>query len=404
MPALDGIRVLDLTQYEAGTSCTQYLAWFGAEVVKVEQPGIGDPGRAVSGSGRDSLYFLSFNHNKQSVAINLADPRGRDLFLRLVPRFDVVTENFTQGTMEKLGIGYDTLREIHPRLIYGTIKGFGSYGPRASYKCFDWVAQAAGGAFSITGEPGSPPVKPGATVADTGSGMHMAMGILAALIQRDREGKGQCVEIAMQETVANYMRMPMSSRERFPGAIERRGSRASGMPATGLYPCAPGGANDYVYLHVVTQRMWDSLTIAIGRPEMQVDDRFTTIAARAVNWDAIQQAVSEWTLQRTKWEAMDLLAQAGVPCSAVFDTEDVLHDPHLQARDMIRTIHHPEAGDWEMLAPPIHMSESDVEMVRAPLLGEHTAEVLERELGLSPAELNALAAANVAGIRAPANH
>jgi formyl-CoA transferase len=402
LAALDGIRVLDLTQYEAGTSCTQYLAWFGAEVVKVEQPGQGDPGRWVSGTSTDSLYFLSFNHNKRSLAINLADPRGRELFLRMLPNFDVVTENFSQGTMEKLGLGYDVLHEVNPRLIFGTIKGFGSYGPRAGYKCFDWVAQAAGGSFSITGEPGGPPVKPGATVADTGSGMHLAMGILAALIQREREGKGQRIEIAMQETVANYMRMPMSSRERFPGPIGRRGSRASGMPATGLYPCSPGGANDYVYIHVVTQRMWDSLTIAIGRPEMQVDDRFTTTMARAFNWDAIQQSVSEWTMQRTKWEAMDLLAEAGVPCSAVFDTEDVLHDPHLRERGMIRTISHPESGDWEMLAPPIHMSESEVEMVRAPLLGEHTTEVLQRELGLSSVEIEGFAASNVVGVRMPA--
>ncbi len=271
MPALDGITVLDLTQYEAGTSCTQYLAWFGADVIKIEQPGSGDPGRSTSGTGVDSLYFMSFNHNKRSVALNLGDPRGRELFLELVKQADVVTENFTLGIMEKLGIGWDVLREVNPRVIYGTIKGFGTSGPRSQYKCFDWVAQAAGGSFSITGEPGGPPVKPGATVADTGSGMHLAMGILAALLQRQVTGRGQMIEIAMQETVANYMRMPMSGRERFPGAIQRRGSGASGMPATGMYPCAPGGPNDYVYIHIVTQRMWDSLTIAIDRPEMQAD-------------------------------------------------------------------------------------------------------------------------------------
>ena len=397
MPALDGVRILDLTQYEAGTSCTQYLAWFGAEVIKVEQPGKGDPGRLTDGEGKDSLYFLSFNHNKQSVALNLADPRGRDLFLQLLPNFDVVTENFTLGTMEKLGLGYDVLSQANPRIIYGTIKGFGTSGPRAEYKCFDWVAQAAGGAFSITGEPDGPPIKPGPTAADTGSGMHLAMGILAALYQRDRTGRGQSVEIAMQETVASYMRMPMSTRERWPGVVTRKGSGASGMPATGLYPCAPGGPNDYVYIHIVTQRMWDCLTIAIDRPEMQADDRFGTLEGRALNRQPIFEAISEWTMRRTKWEAMELLANGGVPCSAVFDSEEVLHDPHLLARNMIRTINHPVRGEWEMLGPPIHLSDSDVEMTPAPLLGQHTGEVLARELGLSPADLDRLAGQGVLG-------
>lgn len=401
MPALDGITVLDLTQYEAGTSCTQYLAWFGADVIKIEQPGSGDPGRSTSGTGVDSLYFMSFNHNKRSVALNLGVPRGRELFLELVKQADVVTENFTLGIMEKLGIGWDVLREVNPRVIYGTIKGFGTSGPRSQYKCFDWVAQAAGGSFSITGEPGGPPVKPGATVADTGSGMHLAMGILAALLQRQVTGRGQMIEIAMQETVANYMRMPMSGRERFPGAIQRRGSGASGMPATGMYPCAPGGPNDYVYIHIVTQRMWDSLTIAIDRPEMQADERFATILSRAENADAIREAVSGWTMQRTKWEAMEQLADGGVPASAVFDTEDVLNDPHLRARDMIQTIHHPTRGDWEMLAPPIHMSDSAVAMTPAPLLGQHTAEVLGERLGLDAAAVGKLAAEGVAGQWAP---
>ena len=400
MPALDGVKVLDLTQYEAGTSCSQYLAWFGAEVIKVEQPGSGDPGRMTEGGGRDSLYFLSFNHNKQSVAIDLASAQGRDIFLKLVPRFDIVTENFSLGTMEKLGLGYDVLSAANPRIIYGTIKGFGTYGPYSSFKCFDWVAQAMGGSFSVTGEADGPPVKPGATFADTGSGMHLAMGILAAYIQRERTGRGQMIEIAMQETVTNFMRMPMSIREHFPGGlVPRRGSRSSGMPATGMYPCAPGGLNDYIYIHIVTERMWDSLLIGIGRLEMSVDERFTTIWARAENWDAIQEAISEWTRQYTKFEAMEHLAACGVPCGAVYDSVDILGDKHLQARGQIRTIHHPVRGDVEMLAPPIHMSDSDVEMVPAPLLGEHTAAVLSLELGLSAGDIEALAAQGVVGVR-----
>jgi formyl-CoA transferase len=402
MPALDGIRVLDLTQYEAGTSCGQYLAWFGAEVIKVEPPGRGDPGRMTEAGERDSLYFLSFNHNKRSVAIDLASTKGHDLFLQLVPSFDVIIENFSLGTMEKLGLGYDVLQAANARIVYGTIKGFGTYGPYSSYKCFDWVAQATGGAFSVTGEADGPPVKPGATVADTGSGMHLTMGILAAIIQRGTTGRGQMIEIAMQETVTNFMRMPMSIRERFPnGPVPRRGSRSSGMPATGLYPCAPGGPNDYIYMHIVTERMWDSLCIGIGKPEMGADERFNSIGARAQNWDLIQELVSEWTEQRSKFEAMEHLAACGVPCGAVYDSIDVLADKHLRARGQIRTVHHPVLGDVEMLAPPIHMSGSDVEMVAAPLLGADTESFLASELRLSPAEMNDLAAQGILGVRSP---
>src|SRR5687767_1502196 len=250
MPALDGLKVLDLTQYEAGTTSTQYLAWFGAEVFKIERPGVGDPGRNVAGGGNDSLYFLSFNNNKKSVAIALDTSEGRDLFLQLVPKVDVVVENFTLGTMEKLGLGYDVLKEVNPAIIYATVKGFGITGPYSQYKCFDMIAQAAGGAFSVTGTPDGPPTRPGATFGDTGSGVHAALGILAAYIQRLKTGKGQVVEIAMQEIIANFMREPMSQREWRANPIMRRGNRT--VVPTDLYPCAGGGPNDYLYIMVVT--------------------------------------------------------------------------------------------------------------------------------------------------------
>lgn len=393
MAALEGLKVLDLTQYEAGTTCTQYLAWLGAEVVKIERPGVGDPGRNVAGKGRDSYYFLSFNNNKKSVAIALDTHEGRDLFLRLVPRFDVVVENFTLGTMEKLGLGYDTLSAINPGIIYATIKGFGTSGPYAHFKCFDMVAQAAGGAFSVTGEPDGPPMRPGATFGDTGSGVHAALGILAAYIQRQRTGRGQVVEIAMQEVIANFMREPMAQREWRASPIQRRGNRT--VVPTDLYPCAPGGPNDYIYIMVVTTRMWDALITAIDRPELGADPRFATVRDRHAHGDELWEIIASWTRQRTKFEAMEHLANAGVPCSAVFDTEDLLANPHLRARNMVRTIQHPTVGEFQLLAPPIHLSDSDVDLQRAPLLGEHTAAVLQAELGLAPADLERLAAAGV---------
>ncbi|MCC6961231.1 MAG: CoA transferase [Dehalococcoidia bacterium] len=388
MPALDGLKILDLTQYEAGTSCTQYLAWFGADVYKVERPGVGDPGRHVAGQQSDSLYFLSFNHNKKSVAIALDTPEGRNLFLQLVPKVDVVVENFTLGTMEKLGLGYDVLKATNPAIIYATIKGFGTTGPHSSFKCFDRIAQSAGGAASVTGTRDGPPTLPGATFGDTGSGVHCALGIAAAYIQRLRTGEGQVVEIAMQEVIATFMREPLSHRQWNPTPEQRRGNRT--IVPTDLYPCKGGGPNDYLYIFIATSRMLDAVFAGIGKPELLDDPRFSTTPARRENGDALFEEIKEWTLQHTKQEAMDILGSIGVPCSAIYDTEDLFADEHLRQRNMIREIPHPAHGNVTMIAPPIHLSASDVEMVRAPLLGEHTAEVLGCELGLAPDELSAL--------------
>ncbi len=393
MPALDGVKVLDLTQYEAGTSCTQYLAWFGADVYKVERPGVGDPGRHVAGRNIDSLYFLTFNHNKKSVAIALDTPEGKELFLKLVPQVDVVVENFSLGTMEKLGLGYDVLNAVNPRIIYATIKGFGTSGPHSQYKCFDMVAQAAGGSFSVTGEPDGPPMRPGATFGDTGSGVHCALGICAAYIQRLQTGRGQIVEIAMQEIIASFMREPMSHRQWDVSPIGRRGNRT--VVPTDLFPCKGGGPNDYIYLFPATSRMLDALMTAIGKPELLLDERFQTTPERRKHGDILYEEVKEWTLQRTKLEAMEYLAERGVPCSAIYDSEDILHDEHLHARNMIRTVQHPVHGGVEMVGPPIHMSDSNVEMIHAPLLGQHTAEVLANELGLGAKELADLEARGV---------
>lgn len=393
MPALDGLKVLDLTQYEAGTSCTQYLAWFGADIYKVERPGVGDPGRHVAGQQSDSLYFLSFNHNKKSVAIALDTPEGRDLFLQLVPKVDVVVENFTLGTMEKLGLGYDVLKAANPAVIYATIKGFGTTGPHSSFKCFDRIAQSAGGAASVTGESGGPPMLPGATFGDTGSGVHCALGITAAYIERLRTGKGQVVEIAMQEVIATFMREPLSHRQWNPTPEARRGNRT--IVPTDMYPCKGGGPNDYLYIFVATSRMLDAVFAGIGKPELLDDPRFATGPDRRANGDALFEEIKEWTLQHTKQEAMDILGAIGVPCSAIYDTDDLFNDEHLNSRNMIRQVEHPAHGSVTMLAPPIHLSHSEVEMVRAPLLGEHTAEVLGKELGLDAAGFESLAAKGV---------
>jgi len=399
MPALERMKILDLTQYEAGTSATQLLAWLGANVVKVEQAGVGDPGRHTERGVGDSLYFLSFNANKRSLALDLRSSEGRDLFLRLLPRFDAVVENFSLGTMEKFGLGYDVLKAHHPGVIYATIKGFGTHGPYAAYKCYDMVAQAFGGAFSLTGESDGPPLRPGPTMADTGTGMLAALGIVAAYVQRLETGVGQQVEISMQEAVANLIRCGLSHRERSPEQpVPRRGNRT--IAPTDLYPCAPGGPNDYIYVMPVTTRMLDALLSTIGRADLCADADLHDPRWRVDHGDQIWETIAEWTRQRTKQEAMEALAGAGVPAGAVLDTSELLADPHLRARHMVVTVQHPERGAWEFIGPPIHLSGSQVAVRPAPLLGEHSRDVLEEELGLSGTELERLVAGRIVGVHA----
>jgi len=400
MPALDGMKILDLTQYEAGTSSTQLLAWLGATVVKIEQPGVGDPGRHTEPGVGDSIYFLSFNSNKRSLAINLKSDEGRALFLDLVERFDIVVENFTLGTMDDMGLGYDVLKARNPRIIYATIKGFGTSGPYSYFKSYDMVAQAAGGAFSVTGTADGPPMRPGALMGDTGSGLTLALGMLAAWVQAQRSGVGGKVEVSMQEAVLNFLRTNLSHRERdATRPIPRRGNRT--VVPTDLYPCAPGGANDYVYIFTATSKMLDAFVTAIGQPELLADERFATPPGRRQNGDALWEIIAQWTRQRTKWEVMETLGEAGVPCSAVYDTLDIFNDKHLRSRGSIMTIEHPERGPWEYPSPPVRLSESKVDVVPAPLLGQHTVEVLKEQLGLDEATIASLIASGVVGVREP---
>ena len=312
MPALDEMRVLDMTQYEAGTSCTQVLAWLGADVVKIERPGLGDPARSFSNGPHGPAYFLNYNSNKRSLALDLQSSEGRDLFLRLVPHFDVFMENYGPGVIERLEIDYDVVREHNPQIIYARTKGFGLSGPYAGYKCFDMIAQAAGGAFSVTGTADGPPTRPGPTIADTGSGLQMALAITAAYVQRQRSGEGQFIELSMQEAVTLFMRTHVASGSDWGRkAAPRNGNRAAAP--TDLYPCQPGGPNDHVYIMVVTDRMLDTLCAAIDRPDLLLDPRFDTEEARHANADALHSEIATWTAARDKHEVMRILGEAGVP-------------------------------------------------------------------------------------------
>ncbi len=386
MPALSGMRILDLTQYESGTACTQSLAFLGADVVKVERPGTGDPGRGVAGQFgfEDSLYFLNWNANKRSVSLALDTDEGRALLLEMVPHYDVFVENFGPGVVEKLDLGYDVIRERRPDIIYGRIKGFGASGPYAHYKCFDMVAQAAAGALSVTGEKDGPPVRPGPTTGDSGTGVQMALALTAAYVQRLRTGEGQLVELSMQEAMTYYMRTAIAMGSDWGRkAAERKGNGFG--PLVNLYACAPFGPNDYVYIMAVTPRMWEAVAASIGRPELLQDPRFETGRLRMENGEALYEILAEWCASRTKTEAMETLAEAGVPASKVFDTMDLVQDRHLLERGFIETVEHEVHGEVRLLGWPARMSASEVPFERSPGLGEHTDEVLQQDLGMGAA-------------------
>lgn len=387
MPALDGMRILDMTQYEAGTSCTQALAWLGADVVKVEPPDGGDPGRGLlMGLWEDSEYFINWNSNKRSVAIDLSKSEGRELLLKMVPHYDVFVENYGPGVIEKLDIGYDVMKKIHPGIIYGRIKGFGLSGPYADYKSYDTVAQAAAGAMSITGDADGPPMRIGLTIGDSGTGVQFALALTAAYVQRLRTGTGQFVEISMQEALTYFMRTSIALGSKWgTRAAPRRGNGSN--PLINLFPCKPFEANDYVYIMAVAPRMWGRLCTAIGRPELEEDARFCDHKARAENYQLLMDEISAWTRERTKQEAMKELSEGGVPASATFDTLDLYTDPHLVGRGFVHKLEHEEQGEVTVLGWPPRLSESEVAVQAAPLLGKHTAEVLREDLGLAEAEV-----------------
>jgi len=389
--ALDGIRVLDLTQYEAGPSCTETLAWLGAEVIKIEPPG-GEPARRALSErpDMDSVFFCLLNANKKGVTLNLKSERGRHMFEELAKTADIVVENLGPGAMERLGLGHDALARINPRIITASVKGFGSEGPYAGYKSFEMIAQAMGGVMSLTGAADGPPTRIEAGLGDTGSGLHAAIGILAAVVQRQTTGVGQRVEVAQQDVVINLTRIHFREHHLGKGPIPRRGNRSPAAVPSNIYRCRPFGPNDYAFIHVANTDMWKLLARAIGQPELADDKGLADREGRMARVEELEALLEGWTEKRTKHEVMETLGAAGVPCGAVLDSAEVFADEHLRGRGMVVDIEHPTRGRMAMLASPIRLSASPTEVIRAPLLGEHNAEVYGALLERSASDLDAL--------------
>ncbi len=400
-PALAGVRVVDLTQFEAGTSCTETLAWLGAEVIKVEEPKRGDQGRAASSErpGVDSFYFLLLNANKRSVTCNLKHPRGRELLCKLIEQSDVFIENFGPGVIERLGFSYDEVSRINPRIIYAQIKGFGSGSPYERFLAFDMIAQAVGGAMSTTGEQDGRPLKPGPTIGDTGTGLHTAIGILGALYQRQFTGHGQRIEVAMQEAVINFCRIAYSSQMMWNKPAPRVGNRGvlgTNAPSE-AYPCKGGGPNDYCYIYTTraSNNHWERLLHVIGREDLLDDPRFADNKDRWANRDAVDDVLKPWVAQRTKREVMETLGNAGIPAGAVFDTDELINDRFLRDRGMFATVEHPVRGEVTMPGWPVKMSDSCVPLAAAPLLGQDNLQIYSELLGCGSEQIEALRAEEV---------
>ncbi|HEV2098969.1 MAG TPA: CoA transferase [Stellaceae bacterium] len=380
--ALEGIRVIDFTHDQAGPSCTQMLAWLGADVIKIERPPHGDRARRLwnmDNPNLDSFFFLLLNSNKRSTVINLRTEEGKEIARRLIKNADIVAENLGPGVMDRLGLGWDAVNKLNPRVVYASVKGFGSYGPYSGFKCFEPVAQATSGAMSVTGEAGGPPLVNGANIGDSGTGMHLTIAILAALVQRHTTGRGQLVEVAMQEAVLNLTRVKYTGTLATGKPLERTGNRSPTGGWSDLLRCAGGGVDDYVYITIPPDNpeMFEAMTEVMERPDLRTDARFATPPARAKNGAALTAEIERWTGTREKRDVMKAFAGRGIVCGAVLNTAEVLADPHLRERETIFDLEHPTRGRFSVIGCPVRLSDSPVAPRRAPLKGEHTEDVLK---------------------------
>ncbi|RSM82061.1 formyl-CoA transferase [Amycolatopsis sp. WAC 01375] len=405
--ALDGVRVLDMTHVQSGPSSTQILAWLGADVIKLETPGRGDitRGQLRDLPGVDSLYFTMLNANKRSITLNMKSEQGKQVFEQLVSSVDVLVENFGPGVVDRFGYPWERLAELNPKLIYASIKGFGP-GRYADFKAYEVIAQAMGGAMSTTGFEDGPPTATGAQIGDSGTGIHLVAAILAALYQRTNTGRGQRVQVAMQDAVLNLCRVKLRDQQRlahgsldeypndiFGDEVPRSGNASGGGQPGWAVKCAPGGANDYIYV-IIQPVGWAPITRLIGKPELAEDPDWSTPEARLSKLDKAFGMIEEWTEKHTKWEVMEALNAHNIPCGPILSTRELAEDATLAELGSVVEVEHPERGAFKTVGCPLKLSDSPVEVERSPLLGEHNAEVFG-ELGYGEDDLDRLRAAGV---------
>ncbi|MEV6287512.1 formyl-CoA transferase [Kribbella sp. NPDC051770] len=404
--ALEGVRVLDMTHVQSGPSCTQLLAWLGADVVKLEAP-TGDITRQQLRDlpDVDSLYFTMLNCNKRSITLNMKSERGKEIFTDLVKNSDVLVENFAPGAIDRMGFTWDRLQLINPALVYASIKGFGP-GRYEDFKAYEVVAQAMGGAMSTTGYEDGPPTATGAQIGDSGTGIHLVAGILAALYQRTNTGKGQRVSVAMQEAVLNLTRVKLRDQQRlahgplreypndnFGDEVPRSGNASGGGQPGWAVKTAPGGPNDYIYV-IVQPPGWAPIANLIGKPELADDPDWATPAARLDKLDKMFALIEQWTEQHTKFEVMDKLNALNVPCGPILSTKELIEDETLAELGAVVEVKHPTRGSFKTVGCPIKLSDSPVQVETSPGLGEHNS-VIYGGLGIDTAELEELKAAGV---------
>ena len=401
--ALDGIRILDMTHVQSGPTCTQLLAWFGADVIKVELPGRGDitRGQLRDKSNVDSLYFTMLNCNKRSITLNTKTKRGKEIFRELVRRCDVLVENFAPGALDRQGFTWEAIQGLNPRIIYASVKGFGP-GPFEDCKVYENVAQCTGGSASTTGFEDGPPLVTGAQIGDSGTGVHLAAGILAALFQREKTGRGQRVTCAMQDAVLNLCRVKLRDQQRlaagplteypqypngvFGDAVPRAGNASGGGQPGSAVRTKGGGPNDYIYI-IIQPVGWEPLMKLCGRPELITDPEWATPEARLPKLDKCFELIEQWAMTLDKFEVMRRLNEHDVPCGPILDMREIAQEQSLRATGTVVEVDHPKRGKFLTVGNPIKLSDSPTEVKRSPLLGEHTGEILESVLGLDDDEI-----------------
>ena len=403
--ALDGVRILDMTHVQSGPSCTQILAWFGADVIKVELPGRGDitRGQLCDKPNVDSLYFTMLNCNKRSITLNTKSEKGKEIFRKLIKACDVMVENFAPGALDRQGFTWEVIRQLNPRMIYASVKGFGP-GPYEDCKVYENVAQCTGGAASTTGFEDGPPLVTGAQIGDSGTGIHLVAGILAALLQREKTGQGQRVTCAMQDTVLNLCRVKLRDQQRlaagplteypqypngvFGDAVPRAGNASGGGQPGWAVRTKGGGPNDYIYV-IIQPPGWEPLMKLCGRPELISDPEWATPEKRLPKLDRCFEIIEQWAMTLDKLEVMRKLNEFDVPCGPILDMGEIAAEQALRDTGTVVEVDHPKRGKFLTVGNPIKLSDSPTEVKPSPLLGEHTDEILKSIVGWSDTEIAA---------------